>query len=233
MLSSHLILCFPLLLLPSVFPSFRIFSDEPALCIRWPKYWSFRFSISPSTEYSGLISFRIDWFGLLIVQGLSRVFSSTTVQKHQFLGTHGSTLTSGHDYWINHSFDYTYLCQQSDVSAFKILLSRFVIAFLPKSKVKWSEVAQSCLTLCVTMDCSLQGSSVHGIFQARILEWVAISFSRGYPYLGIKPRSPPLLADALLSEPAGKPKEWASFNFMVAAIVCNTKVIEILVVLIK
>ena len=66
--SNHLILCRPLLL-PSVFPSIRVFSDELALCIKWPKYWSFRFSISPSNEYSGLISSRIDWFDLLVVQG--------------------------------------------------------------------------------------------------------------------------------------------------------------------
>ena len=69
MLSNHLILCRPLLLLPSIFPTIRAFSDESALCIRWPKYWSFSFSISPSGEYSGLISFRIDWFDLLAVQG--------------------------------------------------------------------------------------------------------------------------------------------------------------------
>ena len=67
--SSHLILCHPLLLLPSVFPSIKVFSNESVLCIRWPKYWSFSFSISPSNEYSGLISFRIDWFDLLAVQG--------------------------------------------------------------------------------------------------------------------------------------------------------------------
>ena len=70
--SNHLILCRPLLLLPSVFPSIRIFSNESVLCIRWPKYWSFSFSISPSNEYSGLISFRIDWFGLFAVQGTLR-----------------------------------------------------------------------------------------------------------------------------------------------------------------
>ena len=74
--SGHLILCRPLLLLPSIFPSIRVFSNESALRIRWPKYWSFSFSISPSNEYSGLISFRIDWFDLLAV------FSNTTVQKH-------------------------------------------------------------------------------------------------------------------------------------------------------
>ena len=69
MSSNHLILCHPLLLLPSIFPSFRVFSNESALHIRWPKYWSFSFSINPSNEYSGLISFRIYWFDLLAVQG--------------------------------------------------------------------------------------------------------------------------------------------------------------------
>ena len=69
---NHLILCYPLLLLPSIFPSIRVFSSESALCIRWPKYWSFSFSISPSNEYSWLISFRMDWFNLLAVQGTLR-----------------------------------------------------------------------------------------------------------------------------------------------------------------
>ena len=69
MSSNHLILCHPFLPLPSIFPSIRVFSSESVLCIRWPKYWSFNFSISPSNEYSGLISFRIDWLDLLAVQG--------------------------------------------------------------------------------------------------------------------------------------------------------------------
>ena len=82
---SHLILCCPLLLLPSVFPSIRVFSSESALRVRWPKYWSFGFNISSSSEHPGLISFRMDWLDLLAVQGtLKRVFSNTTVQKHQF-----------------------------------------------------------------------------------------------------------------------------------------------------
>ena len=72
--SNHLILCHPLLLLPSIFPSIKVFSSELSLCIRWPKYWSFRFSISPSNEYSGLISFRINWLGLLAVQGAFKSF---------------------------------------------------------------------------------------------------------------------------------------------------------------
>ena len=84
MTSNHLILCHPLLLLSSIFPNITVFSSKSALCIRWLKFWSF--SISPSNEYSGLISFKIDWFDLLAVQGTLRVFSSTSVQKQQFFG---------------------------------------------------------------------------------------------------------------------------------------------------
>ena len=80
-------LCCPLLFPPSIFPSIRGFSNELVLCIRWSKYWNFSFSISSSNEYSALIFFRMDWFDLLAVQGLSRVFSNTTVQKHQFFHT--------------------------------------------------------------------------------------------------------------------------------------------------
>ena len=80
--SNHLVLCHPLL--PSIFPSIRVFSSESALCIRWPKYWSF--SISSSNEYSALISFRIDCLDLLAVQGTLKIFSNSTVQKHQFFG---------------------------------------------------------------------------------------------------------------------------------------------------
>ena len=104
--SDHLILCRPLLIPPSIFPSIRVFSNESVLRIRWPKYWSFSFSISPSNEYSGLIS-------LISLQskGLSGVYSNTTVRKHQFFRTLsllcGPTLTSIHDYWKSHSFAYT------------------------------------------------------------------------------------------------------------------------------
>ena len=84
MASNHLILCHPLLLLPSIFPLIRVYSNESVLCIRWPKYWSFSFSISPSNEYSGL--FLLEWTGWISLQskGFSRVFSNTTVQKYQF-----------------------------------------------------------------------------------------------------------------------------------------------------
>ena len=84
--SNHLILCRPLLFPPSIFPSNRVFSNESALCIRWPNYWSFSFSISFSNEYSGLISFRMDWLDLLALQGILKSLSNTTVQKRQFFG---------------------------------------------------------------------------------------------------------------------------------------------------
>ena len=112
--SNHLILCYLLLLLPSIFPSITVFSKESVLHIRWPKDWSFSFSISPSIEYSGLISLRIDWFDLLAVQGTLKSLLQHHNSKHQFFSLlYGPTLTSIHDYWKNHSFDYTNLCQQS------------------------------------------------------------------------------------------------------------------------
>ena len=99
MLSNHLILCHPLLLLPSIFPSIRFFSNELALHIRWPKYWTF--SISPSNEYSGLMSFRTDRFDLLAVQGTLKDFSSTAIEKHQFFWTQ-SFLFSNPVYSLKH-----------------------------------------------------------------------------------------------------------------------------------
>ena len=101
--SNHLILCHPLPLLLSVFPIFGVFSSKSALLIRWPKYWSFSFSISPSNEYLGLISFQIDWSDLFAVRGLSRVFFSINSLVLSLL--YGPTLTSIHDHWENHSLD--------------------------------------------------------------------------------------------------------------------------------
>ena len=94
--SNHLILCCPLLLLPSVFLNIRVFSNESALLSRWPKYWGFSFSTSPSSEHSGLISFMIDWCDILQLKGLSRVFSSTTVRKQQFFSSQLSLWSSSH-----------------------------------------------------------------------------------------------------------------------------------------
>ena len=94
--SSHLILCCPLLLLPPIPPSIMVFSNESALHIRWPKYWSFSFSISPSNEYSGLISFRIDWFKLLTVQGTLKTLLQHPVWKHQFFSAQPSLWSNFH-----------------------------------------------------------------------------------------------------------------------------------------
>ena len=119
--SNHLILYCPLLL-PSIFPIIRVFSSESVLHIRWPKYWSFSFNISPSNEYLGLISFRIDWLDLLAVQGTLQESPSTPQSKSINSSTlsflYSPTLTSIYDYWKNHSFDWMDVCQQSNVSAF-------------------------------------------------------------------------------------------------------------------
>ena len=136
MLSKHFFLSHLLLLLPSIFPSIRVFSYELALHIRWLKYWRFSFRISASNEYSELISFRINWFDLLDVQGTLK------------------SLLQHYNSWP--------------------CLFLFII-----QKKKKSELTQSCLTLCNPMDCSWPGSSIHGILQARILEYVYISFFRG------------------------------------------------------
>ena len=120
--SNHLMLCSPLHLLPSIFPSIGVFSNELVFHIRWPKYWCFNFSISPSNEYSELISFRIDWFDLLIVHGTLKSLLQHPSLKASIL--QGSAffivqLTFIYDYWKCHSFDSTDLCQQIDGSALK------------------------------------------------------------------------------------------------------------------
>ena len=148
--SNHLICC-PLLLPPSILPSNRVFSNESVLHIRWPKCWSFSFSVSSSNEYSGLISFRMDWLDLLPVQ---------------------VTLKS--------------LLQHYSSKASILWCSAFIIY----CRVGESEVAQLCPTPSDPMDCSLPGSSVHEIFQARVLEWVATAFSsKGSQIRTVKPVS--------------------------------------------
>ena len=106
--SNHLILCRPFLLLPAIFPSIRVFSNESALHIRWPKYWSFSFNISPSNEHPGLISFRMDWLDLLAVQGTLKSLLQHHSSKASILQCSAFfilQLTSIHDYWKKHSFD--------------------------------------------------------------------------------------------------------------------------------
>ena len=137
MASNHLILCCPLLLLPSIFPSIRVFSTESVLHIRWPKYWSFNFSISPSNEYSGLISFRIHLFDLLVVQG-------TLTSLFQHHSSKPLVLWCSALFMIQLSYPYittgktTALTRRTFVGKVTSLLfntlSRFLIAFLPRSK---------------------------------------------------------------------------------------------------
>ena len=131
---NHLILCHPLLLLPSIFPSIRVFSNESVLCIRWPKYWSYNFSISPSNEYSGLTSFKIDWLDLLAVQG-----SFKSHLQHQ-----ASILQ--HSVFFMVQFSHSYITTRKTISLTRWtfvgkamslifnMLSRLVIAFIPRSK---------------------------------------------------------------------------------------------------
>ena len=119
--SNHLILCHPLLLLPSIFPSIRVFSSESVLHIRWPKYWRFSFSSSPSDEYSGLISFRMDWLDLLTVQGTLKSLLQHHSSKASILQRSAFFIVQlSHLYMRKrHSFDYTELCWQSNISAFE------------------------------------------------------------------------------------------------------------------
>ena len=134
--STHLILCRPLLQLPSIFPSIRVFSNESALHIGWPKYWSFSFNISPSNEHPGLISFRMDRLDLLAVQGtlkslLQHHSAKASILQHSALLM--VQLSSIHDYWKNHTLTrWTFIAKV--MSLIFNMLSRLVITFLPRSK---------------------------------------------------------------------------------------------------
>ena len=135
--SNYLILCCPLIHLISILPSIRVLSSKSVFCISWPKYWSFIFSISTSNEYSGLISFRIDWLDLLAAQGTLKESSPTPQFKCintlalSFL--YSPTLTSIHDYWKNHTLTrWTFVSKV--MSLLYNMLSRLVIAFLPRSR---------------------------------------------------------------------------------------------------
>ena len=135
--SNHLILYWPLLLLPSIFPSIRVFSNESVLCIRWPKYWHLSFSISSSNEYSGLISFRMDWLDLLEVQetlkSLFQHHSSKSINSLLLSFLYSPTLTFIHDYWKTIALTrWTFVGKVR--SLLFNMLSRLVIAFLPRSK---------------------------------------------------------------------------------------------------
>ena len=146
----HLILCCPLLLLPSIFPSIRVFSNESALCIRWLKYWSFSLNISPSGEHPELISFRMDWLISLQSKGLSRVFSNTTVQKHQFFSTQLSSQSNFHILtWKTIALTRRTFVGEV-MSLLFSMLSRLVITFLPRSKrllISWLQSPSAVIPL--------------------------------------------------------------------------------------
>ena len=157
--SNHLILYHPLLLPPSIFPSIRVFSNESALRIRWPKYWSFSFNISHSSEHPGLISFRIDWLELLVVRGtlkslLQHYDSKASIFQHSAF----FIVQLSHPYMTTGKT--IALTRQTFVGKVMSLLFNMLSA----------KSLQSCLTLCDPMDCSPPGSSVQGIFSARVLE---------------------------------------------------------------
>ena len=135
--SNHLILCRPLLLLPSIFPSNRVFSNESALHVRWPKYWSFSFSISPPSEYSGLISFRMDWFDRLAVQGTLKSLLQHHSSKASILQYSAFFIVQlSHQYMTTgKTIALTRWTFVGEVMSLLFnILSRFVIAFLPSSK---------------------------------------------------------------------------------------------------
>ena len=156
--SNHLILCHPLLLLPSIFPSIRVFSNESALCIRWPKYWSFSFSINLSNEYSGLISFRINWFDLLAVQGTLK----SLLQHHS---SKSSILL--HSTFFMVSLSHLYMTARKTISS-----------------VQFSHVTQSCPTLCNPMNLSMPGLPVHHQlpeFTQTHVHWVGDAIQPSHP----------------------------------------------------
>ena len=190
--SNHLVLCHPLFLPPSILLSIRVFSNESVLCIRWPKYWSFSFSISPSNEYSGLISFGIDWSDLLAVQGTLKSLLQHHSSRASILRHSTSLWSNSHihtcccccccitsvvsDFVRPHRWQPTKLCHPWDSPGKNTGVGCHFLLQCMQVKSE-SEVVQSCLTLCNPIDCSPPGSSIHGIFQARVLEWVAIAFS--------------------------------------------------------
>ena len=166
--SNHLILCHPLLLLPSILPSIRVFSNESVLHIRWSKSWSFSFSISPPSEYSGLISLRMDWLDLLAIQGTLKIL----LQHH---ASNASIFQCPAFFIVQLS--HPYLTTGKTIALTRWTFVGKVMSLLFNMLSAAVKSLQSCLTLCDPIDGSPPGSPIPGILQARTLEWVAISFS--------------------------------------------------------
>ena len=184
--SNHLILCCPLLLLPSIFPSIRVFSNESVLHIRWPKYWSFSFSISPFSEYSEPISFRMDWLDLLAVQGTLKSLFQHHSSKASILWHSAFYIAQ-----LSHPYMTTgktiALTRGTFVSKVMSLLFnmlyRLIITFLPRSKcllISWQLSPSAVISESHSVVSeSLRSHGLYWILQTRILGWVAFPFSRG------------------------------------------------------
>ena len=172
--SNHLILCHPLLL-PSIFPSIRVFSSGSVLRIRWPKYWNFSFNISLSNEFSGLISFRMDWLDLLQSKGLARVFSNTTVQKHAFFSAQPSLWSNSHIHiWLLKKTIASNKCTfvNKVMSLLFDTLSRFVIAFLPRSKhllISWLQSQSAVILESKKIVCHSSHENNHSLYKKVLL----------------------------------------------------------------
>ena len=170
--SSHLILCRPLLLLPPIPPSIRVFSNESTLRMRLPEYWSFSFSIIPTEEHPGLISFRMDWLDLLAVQGTLESLLQHHSSKASILWRSAFfTVQLSHPYMTTGKT--IALTRRTFIGRVNLKLSNSVAAA--------AKSCQSCPILCDPIEGSPTGSFVPGILQARILEWVALPFCRGSP----------------------------------------------------
>ena len=170
MSSSHLILCRPLLLLPSIFPNIKVFSSESVLRIRWAKYWRFSFNISTFNVHSGLISSRMDWLDLLAVQGTLK----SLLQHHS---SKASILQCSDFIIVQLSHPYMTSGKTIALTRWTFVGKVMSLLFNMLSAAAAAKMLQLCLTLCNPIDSSPPVSSIPGILQARILEWVAISFS--------------------------------------------------------
>ena len=164
--SHHLILCCPLSSWPSVFPSIRVFSNESALRIRWPEDWNFSFNISLSNEYSGLMSFRMDWLDLLAVRGTLK----SLLQHHS---SKASILWCSAFFIVQHS--HPHITAGKTIALTRWTFVGKVVSLL--FNMLLAKSLQLCPTLCDPIDGSPPGSPIPGILQARTLEWVSISFS--------------------------------------------------------
>ena len=203
--SNHLILCRPLLLPPSIFPSIRVFSNESVFHIRWSKYWSFSFNISPSNEYSWMISFRTDWLDLLVIQGPLK-----SLLQHQ--SSKASVLWHSSFFIVQLSHPYLTTGKTIDLTRWTFvgkvmsllfnMLSRLVVTFLPRSKLK----SFSCVRLFVTpWTVAYQAPWSVGFSRQEYWSGLPFPFPGDLPNPGIEPRSPPLQTDTFPSEPLGFP----------------------------